>query len=314
LQPDLYELLGVDRSATPEELKKAYRKQARRFHPDLNPDDEAAERRFKEVTWAYDVLSDSVRRAQYDRFGRVFTDGRSQGPFGTQGDFDLGDLVGSMFRDILGGRRRRKGARRRQDLKYTITISLEEAARGTDKDVRFKRQTPEGESVDEHIRVKVPPGVDTGQKLKVRGKGTGKGAGSGDLYVVVNVADHPFFRRRGLDVFCDVPVTFAQALLGAEVSVPTTLGPAVIRLPAATQPGAVLTMKGKGLPPLGRGAKRAGDQFVKVVLDMPTELPSQLRDRILELDRDLSKVRSPIRETYEQFLSGDPDRPEEDAS
>jgi DnaJ-class molecular chaperone len=181
VSPDLYELLGVARSASNEELKKAYRAQARRYHPDLNPDDPGAAKRFKEVTWAYEVLSDSMRRAQYDRFGRVFTDGRSQGPFGVSEEFDLSDLVGSVFKDILGARRRRRRAR--QDLKYTVTVSLEEAARGTEKEVRFERKTDTG-TKSERLRVKVPPGVDTGTRLKVRGKGQGD---RGDLYVVVKI-------------------------------------------------------------------------------------------------------------------------------
>lgn len=297
MAPDLYELLGVTRSASNEDLKKAYRAQARRYHPDLNPDDPQAAQRFKEVNWAYEVLSDQVRRAQYDRFGRVFTDGRSQGPFGVSEEFDLGDIVGGMFKDILGGRRKRKRAR--QDLKYTVTVTLEESARGTEKEVSFERQTDAGTKA-ERLRVKVPPGVDTGTKLKVRGKGQGN---AGDLYVLVNVADHEYFRRRSQDIFCDVPVTYAQALLGAELEVPTVLGPAIIRLPPGTQPGAVITLKGKGLPRLKRGSKREGDQFCKIVLDMPPELDPAVQSQLLELDRALGEVPSPIRAAYERILA-----------
>ncbi len=297
MSPDLYELLGVARSASNDELKKAYRAQARKFHPDLNPDDPAAAQRFKEVTWAYEVLSDQVRRAQYDRFGRVFTDGRSQGPFGVHEEFDLGDIFGSVFKDILGGRRRRK--KQRQDLKYTVTVTLEEAARGSEKEVRFERKDGDGGTKAEHLRVKIPPGVETGTKLKVRGKGSG---GAGDLYVVVNVADHEYFRRRGLDVFCDVPVTYAQALLGAELEVPTPLGPAIVRLPPSTQPGSVITLKGKGLPRLNKGAKRRGDLFCKVVLDMPDDLDDKAKKKLLDLDRVLGEATSPIRAVYERIL------------
>jgi len=294
--PDLYELLGVSRSASNDDLKRAYRAQARRYHPDLNPEDPQAAQRFKEVNWAYEVLSDQVRRAQYDRFGRVFTDGRSQGPFGVSEEFDLGDIFGTVFKDILGGRRRRKRAR--QDLKYTVTVTLEEAARGVEKELKFERQT-EGGPKAERLRVKVPSGVDTGTKLKVRGKGQGD---VGDLYVLVNVADHEYFRRRGLDIFCDVPVTYAQALLGAELEVPTVLGPAIVRLPPGTQPGAVITLKSKGLPRLNKGPKRQGDQFCKVVLDMPQGLDDALKARLLELDRALKGQPSPIREVYERIL------------
>lgn len=303
MTPDLYELLEVDRAATTEELKRAYRRQARRFHPDLNPDDAEAERRFKEVTWAYQVLSDSVRRAQYDRFGRVFTDGRSQGPFGASDEVDLGSLFGNVLRDLFKGRRR--PGRRRQDLRYTVTVNLEEAAQGTEKSIRFTRKLADGSRHDEHLKVKVPPGVETGQKLKVRGKGVGLGAAIGDLYVVVNVADHEYFRRRGSDVFCDLPVSYAQALLGAELSIPTVHGPSTIRLPAATLPGTVLTLKGKGLPRLGKAGRRPGDQFVKVVLEMPSDVPGEVRDLLLALDRALAANRSELRERYERFLGRD---------
>jgi len=316
LQPDLYELLGVERAANPEELKRAYRKQALRFHPDRNPGDLEAERRFKEVTWAYQVLSDAVRRAQYDRFGRVFTDGRSQGPFGTAEDIHLSDIFGSVLKDIFGSRKRNKRSGASvQDLRYTVTIRLEEAARGVEKEVRFTRKTPDGTVHNEHLKVKVPAGIDTGQKLKVRGKGSGKGDQSGDLYVVVNVADHEYFRRRGQDVFCDVPVTYAQALLGAEITVPTVFGNSVIRLPQGTQPGAVLTLKGKGLPSLsGRGKRRGGDQYAKVVLDMPTSLDERVKESLLALDRELAEHRSDIRKTYERFLAPEADPSEEKAS
>jgi DnaJ-class molecular chaperone len=297
LQPDLYDLLGVDRQSSADEIKKAYRKQARRYHPDLNPGDDDAERRFKEVTWAYQVLSDPMRRTQYDRFGRVFTDGRSQGPFGAAEQVDLGSLFGSVVRDLFGGRKKK-----RQDLRYTVTVTLEEAATGTEKEIKFTRKMADGSQHKEHLRVRVPPGVDTGQKLKVRGKGVGAGTALGDLYVVLNVADHEYFRRRGADVFCDVPVTYAQALLGAELTVPTVRGPATIRLPAGTQPGGVLTLKGKGMPRL-KGGRGAGDQFIKVLLDMPADVPGPVRDQLLALDQALASNRSEIRERFERILS-----------
>ena len=153
MQPDLYTILDCARSSTDEELKKAYRKQALRWHPDRNPDDPEALRRFKEVAYAYQVLSDPVRRVQYDRFGRVFTDGRSQGPFGAGDDVDLGDLVSGMFKDLFG-RKRKKGPDPR-DLRYTVTISLEEAASGVTKQVAFQRNKADGARVEEKLAVKV---------------------------------------------------------------------------------------------------------------------------------------------------------------
>jgi molecular chaperone DnaJ len=304
LQPDLYELLDADRDASPDELKKAYRKKALAFHPDRNPGDPQAAQRFKEVTYAYAILSDPVKKAQYDRFGRVLSEGRSQGPFGVSEEIDLGEVVGQVFKDLFGGRRRKKPGHRRRDLRYTVTITLEEAARGTEKHVQFQRRTPEGRTVDERLKVRVPPGVDTGQKLKVAGKGTAGDKGEGDLYVVVNVADHAYFRRRGGDVFCDVPVSYGQAVLGHELRVPTLRGPVTVKLPAGTQPGAVLTLKGQGIRPLqGEGAGRPGDQFVKVVLEMPTQLDEATRATIADLDRTLRAASSELRTAYEALLS-----------
>ncbi len=304
MQPDLYDLLEVDRSATPEELKKAYRKKALAFHPDRNPDDPRAAQRFKEVTYAYGILSDPIKKAQYDRFGRVLSDGRSQGPFGVSEEVDLGEMVGQVFKDLFGGRRRRKPGHRKRDLRYTVTITLEEAACGTEKHVRFQRKTPDGRSIDERLKVRVPPGVDTGQRLKVAGKGTGGDSGKGDLYVMVNVADHVFFRRRGGDVFCDVPVSYSQAVLGADLVVPTVRGPVTVKLPPGTRPGAVLTLKGQGIRPIkGKGAGRPGDQFVKVELEMPTELDDAARETLAGLDEALRATGSPLRQTYEELLA-----------
>lgn len=308
MQPDLYDLLDVARSATPDELKKAFRKKALAFHPDRNPDDPAAAQRFKEVTYAYGVLSDPVKKAQYDRFGRVLSDGRSAGPFGVNEEIDLGEVVGQVFKDLFGGRRKRKPGHRKRDLRYTVTITMEEAARGTEKEVRFQRKTPSGSTIDERLKVRVPPGVDTGQKLKVAGKGTSNDRGEGDLYVVVNVADHSYFRRRGADIFCDVPVSYARAVLGGDLLVPTLRGPVTIKLPGGTQPGAVLTLKGKGIRPIkGKGAGRVGDQFVKVVLEMPTDLDPGTRDQLAALDEALRSSASPLRSTYEDLLAADSD-------
>ena len=298
MQPDLYALLDVDKSATDDELKKAYRRKALEYHPDRNPGDPDALRRFKEVAYAWAILSDPVKRLQYDRFGRVFTDGRSQGPFGASDEVDLGDVFGSLFKDLFG-RRRKKGPDPR-DLRYTVTITLEECARGVTKEVQFRRATGEKDKVEEKLRVKVPPGIDTGQKLKVAGKGYGGSKGTGDLYVVVNVADHEFFRRRGADIFCDVPVSYAQALLGAELDVPTLREPAVVRLPPGCQPGTVLTLKGRGLPMVKGG--RRGDLYVKVILDLPNEVNADQRERLLALDRELAAQPSPMREQLRKVL------------
>jgi len=307
VQPDLYALLDVDKSATDEELKKAYRRKALEHHPDRNPGDPEALRKFKEVAYAWSILSDPVKRLQYDRFGRVFTDGRSQGPFGSTDEIDLGEVVGNLFKDLFGRRKKKTGPDPR-DLRYTVTITLEECARGVTKDVQFRRNTGENAKVEEKLRVKVPAGVDTGQKLKVAGKGYGGSKGTGDLYVVVNVADHEFFRRRGADIFCDVPVSYAQALLGAELDVPTLKEPAVVRLPPGCQPGTVLTLKSRGLPRL-KGVGR-GDLYVKVVLDLPVSVTADQKERLMALDRELSAQPSPMRERLQRVLDGKDDEEE----
>lgn len=301
MQPDLYAVLGVDRKATPEELKKAYRKLALRYHPDRNPGDIEAERRFKEATYAYATLSDVTKRLQYDRFGRVLSEGRSQGPWGVQEEVDLGEVLGKAFKDLFKGRNRKPG-QRRQDLRYTVTITLHEAARGTEKSVQFERRAPDGASTLERLRVKIPAGVDTGQKLKVAGKGQG-----GDLYVLVNVAEHDYFKRRGADVFCDVPISYTQAILGGELEVPTLHGPATVRLPPGTKPGSVLTLRARGLRRLsGRGRGRPGDQYVNVLLDLPAEPSATARELLQDLDRELSTRPSPLREAYEGLLKQAP--------
>ena len=305
MRPDLYQLLAVDRSASEDEIKKAYRKQARRFHPDRNQGS-GTDQRFKEVTYAYQVLSDPVRRAQYDRFGRVLSDGRDQGPFGVADEVDLAAMMGSMVRDLFGGHRKRKDGTTPQDLRYTVTISLLEAANGCQKEVQFDRRLRNGESSVEKLLVHVPPGVETGQKLKVRGKGTTgpQGDRQGDLYVLVNVAEHPYFKRRGTDLFCDLPITYSQSVLGAELTVATLQGPAVIRVPPATQPGAVLTLRGRGVRRLKRGRPGAsGDLYVKVLLDMPTSLSESQKKQLLALDGELAQAPSTLRRHYQEALA-----------
>ena len=303
MQPDLYALLGVDKSATDDELKKAYRRKALDYHPDRNPGDPDALRRFKEVAYAWSVLSDPVKRLQYDRFGRVLSDGRSQGPFGAGDDIDLGEVMGTLFKDLFGRKKKKqRGGHEARDLRYTVTISLEECATGVTREVQFKRATGAQGQVEEKLKVRVPAGVDTGQKLKVAGKGYGGSKGTGDLYVVVNVADHSFFRRRGADVFCDVPVSYAQALLGAELEIPTLKEPAIVRLPPGTQPGTVLTLKERGLPRVKGGGR--GDLFAKVLLDLPTEVTPDQKERLLALDRELAGAPSPMRERLQELLRG----------
>lgn len=296
MAPDLYAILEVDRKVGVDEIKKAYRRQALRWHPDRNPGDKNAERRFKEVTYAYSVLSDARQRRQYDTFGRVFAGGRAQGPFGASEEVDLGEMMGAMFRDLFG--RKRGGPSSSRDLRYTVTVSLEEVLTGTRKDVAFERRAADGAAREERLRVRVPAGVETGQKLKINGKG----AGRGDLLVVVNVAEHAVFRRRGRDLFCDAPVSYVDAVLGAEIKVPTLEGTAVVRLPARSQPGTVLTLRDRGLPHLSRSRKR-GDLFVKIRLDMPGTIDPGTEEELRALDARLRDLPSEDRRRFDEVLA-----------
>lgn len=344
---DYYEVLGVTRGAGEEDLKKAYRRLAIQFHPDRNPGDKEAEEKFKELNEAYQVLSDPERRAQYDRFGHAAFQG-PQGPGGF-GGFDFTQGFEEVFSDIFGdffgtGRgRSRSRSRRGDDLRYDLEVEFEEAARGTEKVVKFQRLTTceacngsrarggsEGARTCPNCRgtgqvrtqqgffsisttcgqcrgegmiiadpcpkcqgqgrvrkpvslsVKIPPGVDNGSRLKLRNEGeAGFGGGaSGDLYVVVHVKDHPLFVRQDNDVVIEVPVSFPQAALGAEIEVPTLEGKIKLKVPAGTQSGKVLRLKGKGFVDL-HGYGR-GDQLVRIVVETPRRLTPRQRELLEE--------------------------------
>jgi molecular chaperone DnaJ len=339
---DYYEVLGVSRSATEADLKRAFRQLALKHHPDRNPGDSEAEGRFKAINEAYAVLSDPDKRAQYDRFGRVDL---PPGGFGV----DLGGL-GDLFEDLLGGfvggaGGRRGRGRRGDDLRYDLELSLEEAAAGLETklqipradtceacrgsgvepgssrvacptcrgrgQVRYQqgfltvaRTCPQcggegqvtrnpckqcrGEGrVDQErtLKVRVPPGVDDGAQMRLAGEGDGGvlGGPPGDLYVVLHVRPHQFFRREGLDLHCTLPLTFVQAALGAEVDVPVLGGLARLKVPPGTQSGATLRLKGKGMPGLhGRGK---GDAVYTAVIEVPVGLTARQRELLEEFDR-----------------------------
>lgn len=286
---DCYEILGVSRSATAEEIKRAYRKLAKQYHPDRNPGDKEAEAKFKEVQAAHEVLKDPQKRAQYDRFGpaavgdwqtrpdgqRVYT-WSADGP---QINFDdLQDLFSafggggggfaSPFEDILGqatGRRGRGRARRRaapqrgQDLQQRVNLSFEQAVRGAALEIDVVQPDGQRQTLD----VKIPAGVAEGQRIRVKGKGhPGAGGGSpGDLYLVVSVRPHRYFRRQGMDLDIDVPLTIAEASLGTKVDVPTLDGLVTVTVPAGTSSGSKLRLAGRGVKP-SQGA--AGDLYAVV--------------------------------------------------
>lgn len=305
LDKDFYAVLGVSKDASEADIKKAYRKLARTHHPDQNPGDAAAEQRFKEISEAYDVLSDPKDRQEYDAlramggggarftapggsgaggfedvFGDMFGGGAGPGSFRTSsgaGGPDLSDLFGAFAGGGFGGAqgfggpqgfgggygqpRPTKGA----DRTATTTISFRGAVEGTTVSLR----AADGETVE----VRIPKGIRDGQKVRARGKGSPGTAGRGDLMVTVQVREHPFFQRDGDDLRVQVPVTFDEAALGATVEVPTLAGPVKVKVPAGSQPGRVLRLKGRGVA----SAKHTGDLMVELQVAVPAELSDEAR-------------------------------------
>jgi molecular chaperone DnaJ len=347
---DYYELLEIKRDAGEDEIKKAYRKAALRYHPDRNPDDKAAEEKFKELSEAYSVLSDPEKRAQYDRFGHAAFEqgggGAGFGGFNFSGNFE--DIFGDVFGDIFGGgggRGGRRRARRGDDLSYNLEISFEEAAFGTEKTLTIPRmavcETCQGKGAKpgttpktcttcrgngqvrfqqgfftiartcsqcggqgtvitdpcatcrgtgatrktSTLQVKIPAGVDTGARLKLRNEGEASLAGGqpGDLYVLLRVREHPLFSRQDNDVVCELPVSFPQAALGVEIEVPTLEGKLKMKVPAGTQAGSVFRLRGKGVVDLHSGGR--GDQLVRVVVETPRKLTAKQRELLEEFAR-----------------------------
>ncbi len=295
---DYYEALGVSRAAAPDEIKKAYRKLARKFHPDLNPKNKSAEERFKEINEAYEVLSDKEKRRRYDALGQNWKSGMDftppsgeEGFRGQTGDLgDLGDMFAaagrsgsfSDFFEMLFGGRRPGGAgstvsARGSDHESEVSVSLDEAHRGTSRSVRL----PLERGGTENFTVNIPKGVQDGSVIRVPGKG-GAGFGKGprgDLYLRVHVEPHERFRLRdGGDIEVELPVAPWEAVLGAKVKVPTLDGPVEMRVPPASQGGQVLRLKGKGLARPGGGR---GDQFVRLKIVVPQK-PSEKEIELLK--------------------------------
>ena len=347
---DFYEVLGLSKGASEDEIKKAYRKLAKKYHPDLNPGNKEAEAKFKKVNEAYEVLSDSDKKARYDQFGHAGVDPSYGGgtyaggnPFGD--DFDLGDIFGSFFGGGFSSRRRANAPKRGSDCEVRIYISFDEAAKGCKKDVSYRviekcpdcngsgasngtsaktcpvchgtgqskvtQRTPfgviqtsrtcercsgTGKIIEnpchkcsgtgriqnsKKVEVNIPAGIDNSQILNVSNHGNAgiNGGPYGDLHVYINVQPHPIFERRGFDIWCEIPITFVQAALGAEVTVPTIDGRVRYTIHEGTQPGDVFKLRGKGIERLG--ARGRGDQFVKVNIEIPRNL-SQSQKEILK--------------------------------
>ena len=279
---DYYEVLGVDRNADDAEIKRAFRELARKYHPDVNQGDTTAEDRFKEANEAYAVLSDSKTRARYDRYGHAAVQG--VGDQATTGFGTVVDAVDDILGDIIGDAwRKRKERRRGRDLRYTLEVSLEEAIFGCQKTISVPgaRLADGSPGPERTFTVSLAPGTKEGAVKTIKGEGEPgrSGGGTGDLCVLVRIAEHPLFRREGSDIWCEVPISFPQAALGDTIDVPTIDAKVRMRIPEGTQSGRVFRLRNKGVP---RGPGLRGDQLVKVIIETPTGLTERQRELLQE--------------------------------
>ncbi|MBI5207650.1 MAG: molecular chaperone DnaJ [Candidatus Firestonebacteria bacterium] len=345
---DYYELLGINKNAGPDDIKKAYRKLAMQYHPDRNQDNKEAEEKFKLINEAYEVLSDAHKREYYDKFGHAMP-GNGHG-FSSSGGFsdftDFNEVFGDIFTSFFGGTashgRHHHTAQRGTDLRVDLKISFMEACFGTEKKIKISRLrtcthcSGTGAYDDKSIKictscqgtgqirrsqafitisstctqchgtgktianlcpecrgngkisektdilVKIPAGVDSGFKLKIHGEGDAGdyGGSNGDLYVMLFVKEHPFFQRQDNDIYCEVPISFVQAALGAEIEIPTLNEKTDLKIPAGTQNGKIFKLRGKGVPLVnGFGA---GDQNIRIIVETPTKLSSKQKELLEE--------------------------------
>lgn len=378
---DYYEVLGVQKGASDDEIKKAYRKLAKKYHPDLNPDDKSAEKNFKEVGEAYEVLSDSQKKARYDQFGHAGVDpsyGGGAGGAGGYGGFggfggadfgDLGDIFDSFFGGGFGGSARRANPtapRRGTDIHTSLTVDFSEACKGVKKSVKVTRQetcdtcrgngsepghspqtcpecsgtgqvatvqqTPlgairssractrcggKGKIIDHpchtcsgngHVRknktieINIPAGINEGQTLSVRQQGNAgaNGGPQGDLNITISVRPDPLFTREGFDIHCDIPITYYQAVVGEELTIPTIDGKVKYTVPSGTQPGTVFRLKGKGVQRLnGRGR---GDQYVKMMVEVPKNLNKEQQEKLKNFEFSLNEIQYEKRKSFFEKL------------
>lgn len=277
---DYYQVLGVPRDADAAEIKRAFRDLARKHHPDVNQHDEQSEELFKEANEAYTVLSDPKLRARYDRHGHSAVNGVDTGGSFSQVVETVDDLLGDLIGDAWKKRRQRKRGR---DLRYTLEITLEEAIFGCEKTIDVGAETA-GAGQTKTFSVTIPPGTKEGTVKRIKGEGgQGHGGGAaGDLHVIVRIREHSLFRREGHDIWCEVPISFAQAALGAVIDVPTIDANVRMRIPEGTQSGRVFRLRHKGIP---RAGGLRGDQLVKVVVETPTGLTPHQRELLEEFAR-----------------------------
>ena len=347
---DYYQVLGVPRNATEEAVTKSYRRLAMKYHPDRNPDDKEAEERFKEAKEAYEVLTDTQKRAAYDQYGHAGLDAARGAGQGFSPTDAFGDIFGDMFGDIFGGGRRgggRSAVYRGADLRYELALDLEQAVFGTSTEIDFQTVAECGECggsgaarghtpatcdtcqgagqvrvsqgffavqqtcprckgrgtiikdpcpkcsghgrmrAGKRLSVKVPAGVDTGDRIRLAGEGeAGRNGGpAGDLYVEIVVREHPIFERDHAHLSCEVPISFVAAALGGSVEVPTLEGQASIKVPPGTQSGRVFRLREKGVKPVRGGA--TGDLFCRVVVETPVELNTEQKGLLRKFEASL---------------------------
>jgi molecular chaperone DnaJ len=367
---DYYEVLGVEKGASAEEIKKAYRKSAMKYHPDRNPGDTTAEAKFKEVGEAYEVLSDDEKRARYDQYGHAGVDpnfgagqGGYGGGFGGFGDFgDLGDIFGSFFGGGSGRRANPNAPRRGENVGVRLELTFEEAAFGCEKEIHVQRvencsscsgsgsadgkvetcptcrgagqvrttQNFMGMSMQsttvcpncngsgkyiktpcstcrgkgkvrrtQRIKVRVPAGIDMGQAFRVSGQGSvgANGGPNGDVMVEAYIRKHPIFQRNGTDVYCEVPISFAQAALGGEIEVPTLDGKVLYDIPEGTQTGREFVMNDKGIPDVNNPRRRGRHRFT-VVVETPTRLTKEQKELLRQFDGTMESKSSPKRKKF----------------
>jgi molecular chaperone DnaJ len=336
---DYYDVLGISKEASEDEIKKAFRRLAMKYHPDRNPDDAGAQEKFKEAKEAYEILSEADKRQAYDRHGHKAFEGGMGGGGGGSGFGDLGDVFGEMFGDIFGNRR--SGPRRGADLRFVMDLDLLDAVNGVEREIRIPRAVNchhcngsgstdgkfdtcrscaghgrvriqngifamqqtcpscggAGKSIknackpcsgkgslreEKKLSVKIPAGVDTGDRIRLTGEGESSAAGAGDLYVEIQLREHDFFKRDGDDLYCEIPVRVSTAALGGELKVPTLEGSAILKIPAGTQTNKLFKLRGKGVRSVRSSS--TGDLLCRVQVETPVHLSARQRELLEEFD------------------------------
>jgi molecular chaperone DnaJ len=362
MKEDLYQILGLSRDASDVDIKRAYRRLAHEYHPDKHQGDKEAEEHFKKINAAYEILKNPEKKNAYDRFGHL-----GERAYGGSGDFgftaDFQDIFGDIFGDFFGGRTTQRG-QRGADLKYDLTITFEESAFGTEKELKIpktvaceecdgsgaragtvpvrcetcagrgqvryqqglfsiSRPCPNcngsgqmikdpckncygsGRTKKTHtIQVKIPAGVSRGARLKLTGEGEHgmQGGPPGNLYVLINVKNHTFFERENDDILCEVPISMPQAALGCEIAVPTLEGKAKVKVPAGTQSGKILSLRGKGFPSLHGYGK--GDQHIIVKVETPTKLSKKQKELLIQFENISQNANHPLVEGFIDKVKG----------